>query len=179
MATTPLPAPIDPRSLPTVEAVFLGELLRASRDTAQRRLQRVQDEDFSSPVCRLVLELVRRTVAKGLHPDAEACEALAIRTGMVPDRHRVNLALLLVDLLDLPTAPRDQAVPVVTADLTDAAARRRIREHLERCIQLLEEAGNDEIRTAMPNELRAVWAQSQRLSTVEKQTQLRRLEVVA
>lgn len=159
-----IPAPIDARTLPTVETVWLGDLLRASRDTAARRINRVTPDDFSSIYTRTVYDLAQRLVIKGQHPDAATVEAEAIRLGTVPDEHRSNLAALLADLLDMPTAPRDHPEPVTTTMLIDAAARRRLHEDLTRCWQLLNEGGNDNIRQHAPGILRDAWAQTQRLS---------------
>lgn len=159
-----IPAPIDARSLPTVETVWLGDLLRASRDTAARRINRVTPDDFSSIYTRAVFDLAQRIVVKGQHPDAASVEAEAIRLGVVPDDHRGNLAALLADLLDMPTAPRDHPEPVTTTMLVDASARRRLHEDLTRCWQLLNEGGNDGIRQHAPGILRDAWAQTQRLS---------------
>lgn len=159
-----IPAPLDPRSLPSVETVWLGDLLRASRDTASRRINRVTPDDFSSPYTRTVFDLAQRLVIKGQHPDAATVEAEAIRLGVVPDSDRANLATLLLELLDSVYAPRDHPEPVTTTMLIDASARRRFHSDLTRCWQLLNEGGNDSIREHAPGILRDAWAQTQRLS---------------
>lgn len=159
-----MPTPLDARSLPIVETVWLGDLLRASRDTAARRVNRVAPDDFASIYTRTVYDLAQRIVVKGQHPDAATIEAEAIRLGVVPDSDRANLAAFLLELLDSVYAPRDHPEPVTTTMLIDASARRRLREDLTRCWQLLNEGGNDGIRQHAPGILRDAWAQTQRLS---------------
>lgn len=108
------------------ERALIGALLLLPVSRVHSVLGSIEDEDFSSPPLRIVVQAIRRLAAEGAPVDTVAVQVHLRSAGDVSAASMGNLSLLLAELVSVDTVPLPEAVDLYASAVVEEAVRRKL-----------------------------------------------------